>query len=330
MVNPTTVNVLLEAPVHGGEVDTWDQPVNRDWSAIDGLFGGVGIVGVTTGAVTLTKPAAVAVPAPGPFQSQNRALRFTGALVGNVTVTIPIATKYVINNQTTGNFNLIFRALNVGDVVAVPQGCQMSVYNDGTDCFFADLGKVGDMEFWAGLSAMPSWVAGCTVLPYLLNDGSIYNFSDYPHLGARLGSAFGGNGITTFGVPDDRGRVPLMYDGTGSRITVAGGAGFNGQTIGVGGGAQGVTLTAQQSPIMTGTGTGTGSTSAIGASNFALFPGSSVSSGSGGAIPTVTDSGTNALSVTVSSLSVTVNAVGGALHSNVQPCQVAGIWVTKT
>jgi microcystin-dependent protein len=43
---------------------------------------------------------------------------------------------------------------------------------------------------------------------YLECDGSVYTFADHPDLGAFLGSTFGGNGTTTFGVPNlkDTGR----------------------------------------------------------------------------------------------------------------------------
>jgi microcystin-dependent protein len=37
---------------------------------------------------------------------------------------------------------------------------------------------------------------------YLECNGAVYNMADYPDLGAFLGSTFGGNGTTTFGVPN--------------------------------------------------------------------------------------------------------------------------------
>lgn len=37
---------------------------------------------------------------------------------------------------------------------------------------------------------------------WLLCDGTIYNSVDYPDLAAKLGTTYGGNGTTTFGVPD--------------------------------------------------------------------------------------------------------------------------------
>lgn len=54
---------------------------------------------------------------------------------------------------------------------------------------------------------------------YLICNGVVYNISDYPILGPKLGSTYGGNGTTTFGVPDLRGRVPV---GVGTATGAAG------------------------------------------------------------------------------------------------------------
>lgn len=40
---------------------------------------------------------------------------------------------------------------------------------------------------------------------WLVCDGTVYNIADYPELAAKLGSTYGGDGVTTFAVPDDRG-----------------------------------------------------------------------------------------------------------------------------
>jgi len=50
---------------------------------------------------------------------------------------------------------------------------------------------------------------------YLLCDGDIYNILDYPDLGGLLGSTYGGNGTTTFAVPDLRGRIVSGQDNMG-------------------------------------------------------------------------------------------------------------------
>lgn len=50
---------------------------------------------------------------------------------------------------------------------------------------------------------------------WLLENGAIYNISNYPALGALLGSTYGGNGTTTFAVPNSL-----------TRFGIAAGAGF--------------------------------------------------------------------------------------------------------
>ena len=73
-----------------------------------------------------------------------------------------------------------------------------------------------------GLTGVPTG----TVLPYALPsapggflncDGAVYNIADYPTLGGLLLATFGGNGTTTFAVPDLIRRVPV---GAGAGIVV--------------------------------------------------------------------------------------------------------------
>ena len=72
----------------------------------------------------------------------------------------------------------------------------------------------------------------------------VYTASVYPALAALLGSTYGGNGITTFGVPDERARARLGVDtiqaasgATAARVTF-GIAGFTGSLLGAAGGDQ--------------------------------------------------------------------------------------------
>jgi microcystin-dependent protein len=253
-VTTFTPNSGLVVDPTGSNVGTWaDNVTNPDFVAIDGLLAGVQTISVASTPVTLTSPATFTpTPGGGPTQAQNRVLRFTGTLTADVTVTLPVPGSYIIENLTTGNFVLSFRGVTATEVIGTPQGERVEIYNDGANVRFVGLARMGAMELWAGLSAMPAWVTACTVKPYLLADGTAtYTFADFPALGARMGSTFGGNGITTFGVPDLRGRVPLAYDGTGTRITVAG-CGLNGQTLGAANSnAQNVTLVADQIPSLT-------------------------------------------------------------------------------
>ena len=43
-------------------------------------------------------------------------------------------------------------------------------------------------------------------------DGAVLPIRQYPELGTLLGNAFGGDGKTTFGLPDLRGRIPVNQD----------------------------------------------------------------------------------------------------------------------
>jgi microcystin-dependent protein len=56
-----------------------------------------------------------------------------------------------------------------------------------------------------------------SVLPagYLWQDGSLKNIATYPALFAVIGTQYGGDGVTTFGMPDKRGRSGLGKDNMG-------------------------------------------------------------------------------------------------------------------
>jgi microcystin-dependent protein len=76
------------------------------------------------------------------------------------------------------------------------------------------------VSFDLGLPAGIIWEYGGVTPPtgWLLCDGSIRNISDYPNLAPILGNRFGGDGTTTFGLPDMRGRVSVG-SGAGSGLT---------------------------------------------------------------------------------------------------------------
>jgi microcystin-dependent protein len=333
VTNPQTVNVGIIVPLTGADVDTWGQnDVNPNMVAIDGYLGGVQPIAVTGAApVILTSPAGfTATPTPGPTQAQNRVLRFTGVLAANQIVTLPLPGVYVIENLTTGNFVLSFQGSVATEVVAINQGERHTVYNDGANVRFVDLGgSIGSLEKWAGLSNMPAWVGACTKKPYLLCDGSIYNFSDFPYLGNRLLGSFGGNGITTFGVPDLRGRLDIPYDGTGSRITTAG-SGLNGQSLGAVLDKQSNTLVVANLPPYTPSGTITN-----GAITFPSTITTSAATGAGGGVttgPSQTNTDMTGVFRLQQAASVFNGAAQGGLSqpiTNVQPSQITGIAVIR-
>ncbi len=91
-------------------------------------------------------------------------------------------------------------------------------------------GYLGEIKMFAGTFAPVNW-AFC--------HGQLLSVAQYQSLYALIGTQFGGDGTTTFGVPDLRGRVPVGA-GTGPGLTP--------RIAGQRGGAENVTLTTAQMP----------------------------------------------------------------------------------
>lgn len=101
---------------------------------------------------------------------------------------------------------------------------------------------IGEIRLFAGNYAPENW-AVC--------DGSLLTISQYQALFALLGTTYGGNGSTTFGIPDLRGRLPIhmgTYSVTGDTTVT--------YPIGSTGGAETVAVTADQMPVHTHTACG--------------------------------------------------------------------------
>lgn len=90
---------------------------------------------------------------------------------------------------------------------------------------------LGEIRMFAGNFA-PSQNALCS--------GQIMNITQNAALFSLLGTYYGGNGSTTFGLPDLRGRIPVCM-GTGP--------GLSPYTIGQVGGSESVTLQSNQMPM---------------------------------------------------------------------------------
>ncbi|MEO0825207.1 MAG: tail fiber protein [Cyanobacteria bacterium J06635_1] len=89
---------------------------------------------------------------------------------------------------------------------------------------------IGEIRMFAGNFAPKNWA---------LCDGDLLSVSQYDALFSLLGTIYGGDGRTTFGLPDLRGRAPMHY-GSGPGLTT--------RNMGSKGGAATVTLTADQVP----------------------------------------------------------------------------------
>lgn len=91
-------------------------------------------------------------------------------------------------------------------------------------------GYIGEVRLFAGNFAPLGW-AFC--------DGSLYSIATYSATFTILGTIYGGDGQTTFAVPDLRGRMAV---GTGQ------GSGLSNITLGQSGGAETVAMTTAQMP----------------------------------------------------------------------------------
>ncbi len=94
------------------------------------------------------------------------------------------------------------------------------------------------------------YVGEIRLLPYVrgaprgwhLCDGSLVAISDYEVLYTLIGTTYGGNGQSTFGLPDMRGRVPVHQGRAVTGTTY---------TLGQPAGTETVTLTSNQMPMHT-------------------------------------------------------------------------------
>jgi len=77
-------------------------------------------------------------------------------------------------------------------------GTKLNADLDDLDALLQALQPIGAITDFAGANAPTGW---------LLCDGSLKNVADFPRLFAVISNLYGGDGVTTFGVPDLRTRV---------------------------------------------------------------------------------------------------------------------------
>jgi microcystin-dependent protein len=146
---------------------------------------------------------------------------------------------------------------------------------------------IGEIRMFAGNFAPAGW---------MFCEGQLLPISEYDTLFNLIGTTYGGDGQSTFALPDLRGRVPLHF-----------GSGF---TLAETGGAEEVTLTVNQIPAHTHPFLASESPAS------SSSPGNAVAAIAAAA--TITPYGTDAPLVSLQASSVT--SVGGSQpHTNFQP-----------
>lgn len=164
----------------------------------------------------------------------------TGAIPGNGGLAFPaVSGWWSIFNQTTGG-NLVITTAGSVENITLPPGLITDIQVLGTKTKFRNLQDIGTFRDYAS-STVPAWISSCTIPPFLLCDGSAFSGTTYPYLATFLGGT---------NVPDFRGRAPHYLNGGTGRLTSAG-AGIDGNTLFAAGGANGITLAANQVPSIT-------------------------------------------------------------------------------
>ena len=146
-----------------------------------------------------------------------------------------------------------------------------------------------------------------------LCDGSLLSISAYEMLYTVLGTTYGGDGVTTFAVPDLRGRVPV-HQGTGNGLTE--------RVMGQREGTESVTVTRAQLPAHT--------HAFAAATNIASLNAPAATAELGGLGTDTMYSGTFTGSP-VSLAGATISQVGGNLpHDNTMPTLTASFCIAVT
>lgn len=232
MVDPVTTNRSLAVPTHGSDVDTWDVPVNANMGLLDTITGGVLNISTTGGTFNLNAA-----------QLACGTIVVTGALAGGVTLVFPnpgIQGWWTIGNFTTNtNFNVAVLSGNQSRSICIPPGEYVDIQINGSIPAYRNLGRIGSY-LDLPVTAAPAWITGSSIPPYLVCDGSAFDGSVYPYLAAMIGA----------NLPDFRGRGSFFLNGGSGRLTTVG-AGINGDILYSVGGANGVTLAANQIPSLT-------------------------------------------------------------------------------
>ncbi len=172
---------------------------------------------------------------------------------------------------------------------------------------FAKTPKQPEQRLWSPRLGSDPYLGEIALVPYslgapygwMLCSGQTLNISTYSALYSLIGTTFGGNGTSTFNLPDLRGRVV---------IGIGQGTGLSNYNLGNAGGVETVTLTANQIPSHSHT---VGTLSSVGNSDS---PGGNFIAKNSEGIEQFGSSVNTSLGS-----SAIGNTGGGQSHSNMQP-----------
>jgi microcystin-dependent protein len=313
MADTLTPNVKLTNQTEGGNNNSWGVIADANFEQIDNKFGDKTAIVTTGGTSTLSDSQEIVA-----------IVSVSGTLISNATIEFSgRGGIWVFRNATAGSFTVTAK-VNGQTGVVVNQGDTRVIMCDGTDIEYghevaaaAEVVPVGGVMHYAGTTAPSGWVF-CY--------GQAISRTTFSALYAALGTTYGaGDNVTTFNLPDLRGRVIAGKDDMGgssaNRLTNQSG-GLNGDTLGATGGAETSTLAALNLPNITITLTDPGHTHDYNYSVPAfgnIFSGGAGGNYIGGVSVTPTTSSTTGISAAIDT-----TARGGAQTAvnNVQPTMI--------
>ena len=138
----------------------------------------------------------------------------TAAVIITLTAAVTLGDQFAITIHANGGNVTIdpngSETIDGGSTLAIPTGVSAEIITDGTSWYVAALSgePVGRMSEWMTETVPPG---------YLEANGANVSRTDYPRLFAVYGTRYGaGDGSTTFGLPDMRGRFPRGWANGGS------------------------------------------------------------------------------------------------------------------
>lgn len=149
-----TISKGFELPANGADVDTWDVPVNADFTAVDTCLGGLTTINVVSASGTVTLS-----------QTQYRppCIIFSGLLTANVNYQLPttVGGFWFLLNNTTGAFTITFSSAGAGASITVPQGYPCVALCDGTN-----------VRAWTGTAAIQNIGTSGATVPLMSNSNT--------------------------------------------------------------------------------------------------------------------------------------------------------------
>ena len=142
MASSYSTDLKLELMVTGENAGTWGDNTNNNLNLVQQAVAGYEAISIAGGVGTTTLAMSDATIS----NARNAVIKFTGAITGNRTVTIPdsIEKTYLLENGTTGAYTVAFKTVSgTGVTFSTTDKGFKQVFSDGTNVVDVPLGVPG-------------------------------------------------------------------------------------------------------------------------------------------------------------------------------------------